>query len=424
MIRILMIFVLAISTGFAARASAQTIAVQGEQMWTGTDAGLIDDGVVVFENGKIIAAGPRVSTPIPPGASLLRAKWVTPGLVSAFSQTGLADVSGEDAANDSSASGSDYSAALDAADGFNPDAAAIAVTRLEGFTRIIVGPDPAGNIFAGQGFIADTSGDIDGQPLRRVFAMISLGESGAELAGGSRPAAMAQLRAALDDARNPGRYAGANEGAALNRTDAAALAPAARGLQRMVIKAHRASDLNMIMDFAEANPGLKLIILGADEGWRVAPRLARLGIPVIVDAYSNLPSTFAQLASTSENAARLADAGVSVSIVSFDDPTHQAALARQVAGNAVAAGLSQTDALKALTSAPAAAFGQTGIGVLAPGARADVVAWDGDPIEITSAPQLIYIDGKAQTLTSRQTKLRDRYKNPGKGDRPHAYIKP
>ncbi len=421
MIRTLMSAAAAIA--FAASACAEVIAVQGEQMWNGTE--IIDNGVVVFDEGKIIAAGPRASTQIPPGATLLRAKWVTPGFFSGLSQTGLADIGAEDSTNDVSAPKSKYSAALDAADGFNPDAVAVDVTRLDGFTRIAVAPGPSQNIFAGQGFVADTSGGLDGRPLRGAFTYIALCEHGADLAGGSRPAAFAQLRAALEDARGyPARFGATEGGSALTRADAAALIPAARGQQRIIIEAHRAADLNAIMDFAEQNPALRIAIAGADEGWRVAPRLAALKIPVLVDSYSNLPATFARMSATSENAARLAQAGVSVSIVSFDDPTHQAQLARQVAGNAVAAGLSLSDALRALTTAPADIYGMRDMARLAPGARADIVVWDGDPLEITSAPDRIYIDGRLQSNESRQTRLRDRYIELGKGERPHAYDKP
>jgi hypothetical protein len=94
------------------------------------------------------------------------------------------------------------------------------------------------------------------------------------------------------------RYMSHNEGNVLTRMDAQALMPAVKGEQLIVFQASRASDLNAIMDFKEQNPSLKIAIVGADEGWRVADRLAALDIPVIVDAFSNLPATFSQLAAT------------------------------------------------------------------------------------------------------------------------------
>ncbi len=245
------------------------------------------------------------------------------------------------------------------------------------------------------------------------------------MAGGSRPAAWAQFRAALDDAdAYPARYFTSNEGTALGRVDAEALGPASRGEQLILIEAHKASDLNAIMDFAAANPDLKIALVGADEGWRVAARLARSGIPVIVDAFSNLPASFEQLGATAENASRMMEAGVTVAISHLGDSSHQARLAIQVAGNAVANGMSHDDAMKALTTAPAEIFGLQGLGVIGPGARADIVVWDGDPLEITSNPDVVIIDGDIQSLKTRQTELRDRYLKLDEHNRPLAYVKP
>ncbi len=178
------------------------------------------------------------------------------------------------------------------------------------------------------------------------------------------------------------------------------------------------------MDFATANPKLRIAIVGADEGWRVAPRLARSGIPVIVDAFSNLPASFEQLGATAENASRMMDAGVTVAISHLGDSSHQARLAIQVAGNAVANGMSHDDAMKALTTAPAEIFGLQGLGVIGPGARADIVVWDGDPLEVTSNPDVVMIDGDVQSLETRQTELRDRYLKLDESGRPLAYVKP
>jgi imidazolonepropionase-like amidohydrolase len=405
----------------APAALAEPVAVYGKSVWTGTSQGTITDGVVVIDNGRVMSVGPA-STPVPAGAKEVRAEWVTPGLISAFSRTGIAEVSGVDDTNDAGAGGSHFSAALDASDGFNPDATAIGVTRLAGFTRLAVAPQARATLFGGQGFLANTSGDADSVFRGRAFAFIVLGENGASLAGGSRPASWTTLRGAFDDVRFFGaRYMSHNEGNVLTRMDAQALMPAVKGDQLILFQARRASDLNAVMDFAEANPSLRIAIVGADEGWRVADRLASLDIPVMVDSFSNLPASFSQLAATGENAKRLAEAGVTVSIVNLDNDDHLAHLASQIAGNAVANGMAFDDAMRALTTAPAEIYGMTGLGVLAPGARADVVAWDGDPLEVTSAPTAVYIDGEAQSMVSRQTELRDRYRTLDESQRPLAY---
>ncbi|HPF23912.1 MAG TPA: amidohydrolase family protein [Hyphomonas sp.] len=423
MIRKLMAGV-ALSAVAAMGASAETYVVEGKKVWTGTSAGTIENGVVVIRDGRIAAVGPS-TTPKPEGAPVISAEWVTPGLISAFSRTGIIEVDGEDSTNDAVAALSAFSASLDAADGFNPDDTAIDVSRLGGVTRVAVAPQPSTNLFAGQGFVADTTGAQDTDVKADAFTFITLGEGGAGLAGGSRPASWAQLRAALDDARAyPARYLAGGEGDVLNRRDAEALAPAARGRQLILIDARSATDLNAVMDLAEENRNLKFAIVGADEGWRVADRLAKLKIPVIVDGFSNLPANFEQLAATQENAARLDKAGVPIAIVNLDDETHLARLMTQIAGNAVANGLDWDDAMKALTVTPAAIYGLSGYGILAPGAHADVVAWDGDPLEVTTNADAVFIDGAQQDMTSRQTELRDRYRTLGGADRPYAYPKP
>lgn len=417
---------IAVVASLALPVVAQPVAIVGGKVWTGTRQGTVPGAVVVIDNGRVVSVN-KAGSPVPLDAIVIDAggKWVTPGLIAAFSRIGIVEVDAEETTDDTSAGKSDYSVALDAADGFNPDATAIAVTRVEGITRIVVAPEASSNLFAGQGFVADTTGSVDTEIDRKAFLLISLGEHGASLAGGSRPAAWAQLRAALDDAKAyPGRYLASNEGTALDRVDAAALAPAAKGQQLMLIEANKASDLNAIMDFAEANSDLDIAIVGADEGWRVAPRLAKSGIPVIVDAFSNLPASFERLGATGENAARLKAAGVTVAIAAISDGTHNARLAMQIAGNAVANGLSHDDAMDALTTAPAAIFGLQGLGVIGPGSRADIVVWDGDPLEVTSNPDVVMIDGDVQSMVTRQSQLRDRYLKLDERERPLAYVRP
>ena len=416
MIRSLIVSLVVISS--ALPAVAEPVYLYGRTIWTGTSQGTITNGVVVIENDRIVSVGPARAN-MPAGESF---DWITPGLISAFSRTGLSEVSGVDDANDAGAGSSPFSAALNAADGFNPDATPVAITRLEGFTRLAVAPQARSTLFGGQGFLAETSG-LTGSVFReRAFAYIALGEAGANLSGGSRPAAWAALRGAFDDVRFfAARYMTHSEGNVLTRMDAQSLMPAVKGDQLILFQASRASDLNAIMDFKEDNPSIRVAIVGADEGWRVAKRLAAMEIPVIVDAFSNLPASFSQLAATSENAKRLAEAGVTVAIVHLENDGHQTRLATQVAGNAVANGMDFDDAMRALTTAPAEIFGMTGLGVLAPGARADVVGWDGDPLDVTSAALAVFIDGEGQPMESRQTRLRDRYISLDESERPLAY---
>ena len=403
-------------------AGAQNIAITNAKVWTGTDAGTLENANIYISDGEI--AGLGVNFAPPSGTNVIDAEgnWVTPGIFSPFSRTGIVEVGAEDSTNDTSASGSTFSVALRAADGFNPAATPIDVTRIEGVTRLAVAPSTGGSLIAGQGFLADTSGDADSIFNDRAFVFVDLGEGGAGLAGGSRPAAWAALRGAFSDARGyPGRFMAHNEGDTLTRADAQAFGRAVRGQQLMLISAHRASDLRLIMNLKQENPSLNLAIVGADEGWIVADDLAAANIPVIVDPFQNLPASFSQLGATSRNAQRLIAAGVPTAFANLGDNGHQARLVLQSAGNAAANGVSFDDAMAAMTTVPAEIFGVENSGTIERGNAADLVIWDGDPLEISSAPIAVFIDGEIQSLESRQTKLRDRYLDLDESEKPLAY---
>ena len=177
----------------------------------------------------------------------------------------------------------------------------------------------------------------------------------------------------------------------------------------VIVKVDRASDIREVIAFAREQK-IRIILDGAAEGWRVAGEIARAGVPVIVDAFANLPHSFSELGATLENAARLHAAGVKVTIKAGSGAAHRARELRYAAGTAVAHGLPWREALAAITANPAALFGVSDrIGSLAPGKEADLVIWSGDPLEPLSQPSAIFIRGVEQPLTSRPLQLRDRY---------------
>ena len=446
-------------------AVAQTIAITGGTVALGDGSEPIEGGTVVIRNGRVVAAGRGVS--VPAGAQTIDAtgKWVTPGLVAGFSRIGLLEVDAVDATNDVSASNSPFSAAIDVAPAINPRAASVAVSRAGGVTRALVAPGASRSIFAGQGAIIDMGSDMEAVTRARAFQYVELGETGASNAGGSRASAHVLFRNALREARDLSRFApGISGGGApreprandqrdfpleevpnnrmlqagasrpqdvlLTRFDAAALVPVLQGRQLLLVHAERASDIIQVLGLKREFPNLRLVLVGATEGWTIADRIASSGVPVIANALNDLPSTFEQLAATQSNVARMRAAGVNVALGMInDEEARQVRLSRQNAGNLVAigrvpghSGLSWGEALAMITSRPAEAIGMGGdFGSLRPGRRADVVIWSGDPLENSSAAELVLIDGVQQPLDNRQTKLRDRYRTPTEGDLPKAY---
>ncbi|WP_300542384.1 amidohydrolase family protein [Maricaulis sp.] len=418
-----LISALAVGLTLAAPAAAQTYAVTNGRVVTNTDSGILENATVVIRDGDIVAVG--TGADVPSDATVIDAQggWITPGLFAPYSQLGLIEVALEGSTTDHSAGESPFSVALDVADGFNPAGTHIASNRIEGLTRAALFPSTGHNIFAGHGALIDTSGAADSLFQSGSFVVADLSQSGASEAGGSRPAAWAYLEAALADARGyPGRFAGDHEGDALNRFDAAALLPVARGRMPLILQVNRAADIRRAIRFQEDNAPLQIVIAGAAEAWIVADELAEAGIPAIIDPLQDLPSSFDTIGSSLQNAARLHAAGVTVAYATLTaDGYFNARLLPQHAGNAVANGVAWNAAFRAITLTPAEIFGVGDrYGALAPGYAGDVVVWDGDPLEVMSAPTAIFIDGEPTEMESRQTRLRDRYINIT-DDTPFAY---
>ena len=114
--------------------------------------------------------------------------------------------------------------------------------------------------------------------------------------------------------------------------------------------------------------------------------------------------------------------GADISLLFTSGETRNARKLRQVAGTAVANGLPYEVAIAAMTSLPAEIFGGKPR-MIAPGLRADVVIWSGDPLDVSSAADQVIIGGKLDPMTSRQTELLKRYL-PTEAGLGRAYINP
>ena len=425
----------AAALALAAPAAAQDVAITNAKLVIGDGAGPIEGGTVVVRGGRVVAAGAGVA--VPAGVRTVDAggRYVTPGIFAGFTRMGIVEVDAVQGTNDTSAGSSPFNAALDVAPAVNPKSSPLAVNRLEGVTRAVVAPDNSnGSIFAGQGAIIDLAPDMDAVTRPRAFQFMEFGEAGARSAGGSRPAAYAMLRNALfevrDYVRNPASFADRGKDALLTRADAEALAPVVQGKVPLLAHVERASDILGVLRLKQEIPALKLVLVGATEGWTVAREIAAAGVPVIASALADLPASFESLAATQSNIGRMKAAGVTVGIGTInEDEARQARWEKQFAGNLVAlgripgaSGLDWGEAFATITARPAEALGMGDeFGSLRPGRRGDVVIWDGDPLEIGTSAVSVFIDGVEQPMTSRQTRLRERYWDPKEGALPKAY---
>ena len=395
-------------------ASAATIAITNGRVFPVSGAP-IERGTVLIRGRQIAAVG--ASVPVPAGATVIDAagKIVTPGFIESDTQIGIVEIPlGADGTDDQSSTDKDLSAAFDVVDSFNGESTVIPVTRVEGITRAVVAPSGSGHVILGQGALFDLSGAMvpDSIVKAPVAMFANLGEAGAASEGGSRASAMLRLREALQDAldfaRNRLAWSTAQRRPyARGRLDMEALGPVVRGELPLAINANRASDLLAAMRLADEFH-LKLVLMGAAEGWRVSSELARRKVPVVVKPLTDIPS-FDALGATLENPARLSKAGVTLVLSSFD--THNARNLRQAAGNAISYGLDREAALRAVTLEPARVWGVSDrLGSLDVGKDADVVVWSGDPFELTTGPEHVFIAGREMSKDTRQRQLFEKYR--------------
>lgn len=418
----------------ASPVAAQDVAITNAKLVVGDGSAPIEGGTVVVRAGKVVAAGAGVAVPAGVEAVDAGGRYVTPGIVAAFSRVGLVEVDAVPGTNDRAAARTRFSAGLDIAPALNPMGSPVAVNRAAGVTRAIVAPSGSSNLFAGQGAVVDLGDDMAMVTRPRALQFVAFGEDGSAKAGGSRAATFLlfreQLLAARSYARNPAALAEWGNDAMIQRADADALVRVIDGTTPLFVRVDRAADILNVLGLKSDFPALKLVLVGATEGWLVAPQIAAAKVPVILSPLSDLPDSFERLGATQSNAGRLKAAGIDVSVGVFDDDdAHKMGYTTQYAGNLVAltrlpgaSGLSWDQAFAAISSAPARAIGMDGaIGSLKPGRVGDVVIWDRDPLELGSRPTAIWIDGKRQSLTTRQDRLRDRYATPQEGALPKAY---
>jgi imidazolonepropionase-like amidohydrolase len=338
-----------------------------------------------------------------------KGKVLTPGLIETQSSLGLVEVSLETSSVDTSLTAREEPrptrASFRVFEGYNPNSSLIGIARRHGITSSVI--LPRNGAISGQAAWVDLQGRTQAEAVRsESVAMIAhIGQGAA-----SRASSLHRLRTLFEEAKS---FMKVEKDWGKNRTrpfkqvdELRALALVLSGELPLVVTAHRASDIERAVALAEEFT-LRLILSGGAEAWKMKELLARKKVPVIVDPESNGSGSFDQIYGRANNAAILDAAGVPLIISSFS--THNARKLAQMAGTSVREGLSHGAALKAITQTPAEVFKLDGIGVIKPGATANVVLWSSDPLELNSAPTHLWIHGKAQSLSSRQTELRDRY---------------
>ena len=416
--------VLVLLLGAANSTCAQELLIRNATVHTAGVRGTLHNADVLVRGGRIVSIGEGL---IAGEAQVIEAqgKPLTPTLFGGITEIGLEEVSAEKPTTDQTlALGAGPQPVMtvrpefDVTLAYNPESVLVPVARVEGigWTLLGVGTAPGGSIVAGQGGSVRLDGSAD--PIGPRVLFVELGGDAAGLTGESRAAQWMLLDQLIDEVR--GRIAPNSHMALLTPAGRSTLAKYIGGGGRVMVGVQRAADIRQLLRWAQRHK-VRIAIAGGSEAWKLAPQLAAAKVPVFVDPLANLPGDFDSLGATLENAARLRAAGVQVAFTQSGDSSHNARKVRQLAGNAVANGLPWADGLAGLTSVPAETFGVASeVGSIAPGRRADLVLWSGDPLEVSSVAQQVWLGGAAMPMRSRQTELRDRYLRSENG-LPRAY---
>jgi imidazolonepropionase-like amidohydrolase len=395
----------------------EVVAIEGATVWR-APGDKLEGATIVLRDGKVAALGKDVKAPADARRIDGRGLVVTAGLVDAYTTVGLVEIDLEESFNDGALRADDdqVHAAFRAVDAYNAQSVAIPVARAGGVTSVLAAP--SGGLVSGASAwmaLADATRPGDVTVLAPAAMHMALGNRARGAAQNSRGMAVERARELFADAREYGKRKGAYEKNqtrrfAASRLDLEALAPVLAGRLPLVVRADRASDIEAALALQKEHK-LRLVIAGGAEAWQLADALAAAKVPVILNPTQNLPESFEQLHVRDDGAAILARAGVTVVISTLGEQSNVRTL-RQIAGIAVAWGLTWDQALAAVTTAPASIFGKSaeGRGTLAVGAVADVVVWTGDPFELSTRPAHVFVRGVEQSLRTRQTLLLERYR--------------
>ena len=349
---------------------------------------------------------------------------VTPGFIATDTEIGIVEIGALSVTRDDRPSM--YNIGFSVFDAFNPNSTLIPWNRANGITSAITLPKYSSSPIGGLGSFFDLDSNIN---ISGTKDMVMVGRVGGS-SSGSRAETFALIEDLLDLAFSiEPRVVKSNAEIIkfmsemplvshldLQIRDIHALYKLANTDLPLIIESNRASDILKLIDLKNKY-NLNLVIMGAQEATLVIEQLKDSDIPLIVNPINNIPNSFDELASNINASARLEDAGITLM---FNAPRdHNYHLIRQGAGVAVANGMSYSGAIKALSSNVSKTFKLGSKGLIEEGASADLMIWGADPLEPSSMPIKVFINGIDTDLTTRSSRLRDRYtKNL---DKPNIY---
>lgn len=413
-------------------AQAQSLVIRNATVVPVTGPQMTNASVVV-QDGRITAVGANVS--VPAGATVIDASgmFVYPGLIDSGTRLGLTEVGGIPGPDDTRELG-DFNPQDIALTAVNPSSEHIAITRANGVTSAITAA--TGGLVSGIAALIDLAGWTPKEMAANGRAAMvvnwpSEGGGGGRFGGGGGGFGQPQRSPAerraeyerqsrqiftyFDDAR---AYADVKARLTANGGQIPAsfkidqkmeaMTAAVRGEMPVIVEAITADQMRDAIRFSDSAK-VKIVIRGGAQGWMIADLLAQKRIPVVVAPTTGVPLSDAPYDAVFANPGVMAKAGV---LLAFESGS--AASARDLpyeAGLAIAFGLSNEDALKAVTINPARIWGvDKQYGSIEVGKVANLIVTTGDPLDIRSLIKEVIVRGQRMPFSDRHTKFYDQYR--------------
>jgi len=439
---LILIFIAVFST--QAVTQDKPVVLKGGKLLTVTH-GVIENGVIVMQAGKITAVGAATSVNVPSDAKVIDATGMTvyPGLIDSETNLGLTEISAENMTNDLVELSDEIMPHMHTAEAFHAESALIPVARMNGITNAVVAPEGADTLPGQDSFIQLAGASATEMLLIRDNAM-PLNFTGDERRnkGGfdkrkfpsTRMGLAAQLRQAFLDAHDYKStwtdYERKKAGAAQNKDKdrgkdktkedkkpeplapkrdlkLEALLPYLEGKKTIVLAAESPSDLETAVSLANEFK-LKFVLNHISHSQPVLDYVASLKVPVIVGPIYEAPKDDERYDTVYSLPAQLYKRGVKIVFASYS--AHNVRNLPDAAGFATAFGLPYDEALKAITLNAAEVWGVADqLGSLDVGKTANVVVADGDPLDVKTNVKQVFIAGREVPMTDRQVRLRDEY---------------
>jgi imidazolonepropionase-like amidohydrolase len=407
-----------------AAAQKAPIVIKNATIHTG-EGTVIENGIIVIENGKITAVGKDVK--IPAGAEVTDAggKQVYPGLVLPISTLGLNEIGAVKASNDTREIG-DMNPNIRSIVAYNTDSKVINTLRSSGILAANIVPE--GSFLAGSSSVVqldawsweDAAVKMDGGMhlyMPTLMPRPNFGRGGGGFggpnAGGTAPDPVKEGLEKMEQLKAFFREAKAYQAASDNKETNLKF-ESVKNLftkkQKLFVHANTVKQMLVALDFVKEF-GFDMVIVGGSEGWQIPALLKQHNVSVILNQPHSLPTgEDDDVDQPYKTAAALQKAGVLFAISDDDAQTRGRNLAFN-AGTAAAYGLTKEEALAAITLNAATIMGAADkIGSITVGKEANIIISSGDILDMrTNNVTDAFIQGRKINLDDKQKQLNERY---------------